>query len=361
MSDTPRSKPAIDGTAVDGAAPGTGAVDGTAVREAERRIAGRVHRTPLVRSQTLDRLAGCTLLLKAENLQRTGSFKARGNLNRLLALSDVERRRGVVAASAGNHAQGLAWAAREVGAPCTVVMPTTAPAVKLGATRAYGAEVEQIGTIYDDCEARAAEIAATRGMTLVHPCTDPDVVAGHGTVGLEMLADAPDVDTLVVPVGGGGLISGIALAEQAVREARPHGGATSRQVRIVGVQPEGSAPMLRSLEAGRPVVLDRVATIADGLAGREVYASTLDVVARCTEGIVLVSEQEMLDAMLLLMTRSKLVVEPSGAAGVAALLAGRIAVDPATRVACVLSGGNQDPDLLARWILRGVEGAAVAH
>ncbi|MGD8393940.1 MAG: threonine/serine dehydratase [Candidatus Eiseniibacteriota bacterium] len=339
----------------------TPAIEPSAVREAARRIAGRLHRTPLVHCGTLDRLAGCTLLLKAENLQRTGSFKARGNLNRLLRLSDAERRRGVVAASAGNHAQGLAWAARDLGAPCTIVMPTTAPLAKLDATRAYGATVERVGTIYDDCEARAAAIAAASGMTLVHPCTDPDVVAGHGTVGLEILEEQPGVDIIVVPVGGGGLISGIALAAQAVRAAHPTGDPPPRRVRIVGVQPEGSAPMLRSLEAGHLVALDHVATIADGLAGREVYALTLDLVARWTEGIVLVSEQEMLDAMLLLMTRAKLVAEPSGAAGLAALLAGRVPVEPSSTVACVLSGGNQDPDLLARWIAGGVEGAAIAH
>jgi threonine dehydratase len=323
------------------------------IHQASRILEGRVHRTPLFFSDTLSRLTGHRVWLKAENLQKTGSFKPRGNIVRLARLSAAERERGVIAASAGNHAQGLAYAARAVGVPCTVVMPENAPPAKLAATRGYGATVELHGEIYDDAEAYAEELAEQSGMVTVHPCTDLDVVAGHGTVGLEILDELPSVTAIVVPVGGGGLVGGIAIA---VRESRP-----GVPVRLIGVQPEQAAPMHASLAAGRLVELSSAVTIADGLAGRTVYLLTLELVQRYLDDLVLVSEREMLDAILLILSRTKLLTEASGAASVAALLSGRIDLPPASTVVCVLSGGNQDLALLARWIEAGIEATGTAR
>jgi threonine dehydratase len=313
------------------------------IRDAARTIKGRVHRTPLVRSQALSLASGYEVFLKAENLQKTGSFKPRGALNRILRIPETERRRGVVAASAGNHAQGLAYAAAHVGIPALVVMPETAPHAKLEAVRGYGAEVEQVGRMFDDCVRRSEEICAARGMSYVHPCTDADVVAGAGTIGLEIVDDLPDVDAVVVPIGGGGLIAGIAVAVHALRP----------RAAIYGVQPRGSPPMERSFRAGRLIAVPKAATIADGLIGREVYQPTLDVVLAHCQDIVLVSDQALVDAIVTILTRCKLLTESSGAAAVAALKA--LDLPRGRRVVCVLSGGNQDLALLAGWIEHGLE------
>ena len=319
------------------------------IRAAAQALRGHVHRTPLLRSAALSNLHGAEVFLKAEVLQKTGSFKPRGALHRILSAEPAARARGVVAASAGNHAQGVAWAAATVGVPAIVVMPETAPRAKLDAVRGYGASVELTGTIYDDCVERAAELASTRGMMDIHPCTDVDVVSGAGTIGLEIIEDLPEVDVIVVPIGGGGLMSGIAVATRALRPG----------VTLYGVQPEGSPPMERSFRARRLSSVREVATIADGIAGREVYQPTLDVVLRHCADVVLIREEDMLDAILFILTRCKLLTEPSGAASVAAL--SKLDLPRGARVVCVLSGGNQDLGLLAQWIEHGVPATTVAH
>ncbi|HLW48275.1 MAG TPA: threonine/serine dehydratase [bacterium] len=310
------------------------------IRRAREVIAGRVHRTPLLSSALLGRLtpagraegAGVRLFLKAENLQKTGSFKPRGVLNKLRSLSDEEKRRGLITISAGNHAQALAYGAAAEGLRCIVVMLEGASETKVAASRAYGAEVVIHGTMHQAFE-KVEELRAARGLTLVHPFEDPFVIAGQGTVGLEVLEDLPDVDVVVVPIGGGGLISGIAAA---IKQTRP-------SARVIGVEPRGAATLTEALRAGRPVRLASVTTIADGLTAPIAGAHTLAHVRAFVDEIVLVSEDELAEGVRAVLQYAKLLAEPAGAAGVAALLAGRVAPLAAdARVAVVLSGGNVD-------------------
>ena len=314
------------------------------IRRAAAVVAPHLHRTPLVRSRTFSELAGHEVYLKCENLQRTGCFKPRGALNRLAGLSPQEQRRGVLAASAGNHSQGLAFAAASRSIPVTVVMPESASPSKIEATRAMGAKVILQGEIFDDALEAALELRASSGMTFVHPCTDPEVVAGAGTLGLEIVDDLPEVDAVVVPVGGGALISGIAVA---VRALRP-------EARVWGVEPETAPAMERSLHAGRLITLESARSIADGMAGRAVFQYTLDHVTALCAGVRLVSETAMLQAIRLLLSRAKLLTEAAGAAPLAAILAGLPDLPPGSRVVAVLSGGNLDLDVLARWIREGL-------
>ena len=317
-----------------------------AVRRAASRIAPRVHRTPLLRCAALDRLTGFEVHLKAENWQKTGCFKPRGALNRTAHLDAEERRRGVLAASAGNHAQGIAYAAAAEGIPVRVVMPANTPASKIEATRAMGAEVILHGAIFDDALDEAMRLREATGMVFVHPATDPWVVAGAGTAGLEILEDLPSFDALVCPVGGGGLLAGIGTV---VRERLPG-------ARLFGVNAAGADAMARSFREGRVVHLEKAASIAEGIAGRSGIAETLDLLKGLVEEIVTVTDEEILEALLLLLTRAKLVTEGAGAAPLAALLARRVALPRGSRVVLVLSGGNVDPDRLAQWILDGPPG-----
>ena len=326
----------------DGGSSGAGAgIDAAAVRAAAELLRGAVIRTPLLPLQKPGERPG--ILLKAENLQRTGSFKVRGAVNCLRRLPPELRRNGVVAASAGNHAQGVALAAAEAGVPALIVMPTGAPMIKVEATRAYGAEVVLAGDSFDQAYEEARRLQAERGAYFVHAFDDPQVIAGQGTVALEILEDLDDVDLIVVPVGGGGLISGIAAY---VKEVRP-------KVRVVGVQAEGAPSLYRSLQAGRLVEVERVRTIADGLAIKEPRERTFELIRRYVDDMVLVSEDEIAAAILLLLERSKLVVEGAGAVAVAALQAGRVPVSPGRTVA-VLSGGNIDVNFISRIIERGL-------
>jgi threonine dehydratase len=315
-----------------------------AIRRAAAVIAPHVHRTPLLRCATLGRMTGVEVHLKPENWQKTGSFKPRGALNRIATLTPEEARRGVLAASAGNHAQGLAYAAAARGIRMMVVMPARATAAKLEATRSLGAEIVLHGEIYDDALARSLEIARETGMTYVHPNADPDVLAGAGTIGLEIAEDLPEVDAVVVPVGGGGLISGIGTA---LRAAAP-------RARIFGVNPEGAPAMARSFREGRPVTLERAASIADGMAGRSGTAETLPLVKRLVEDVVTVSESAILEAILLLLSRAKLLAEGAGAGPLAALLEKKVPLAPGAKVVLVISGGNLDLDRLAGWIRDGI-------
>jgi threonine dehydratase len=306
------------------------------VRAARERLGSRLHHTPLMTSRTLDARLGAQVSLKCESFQKTGSFKPRGALHKTLTLSDEARARGIVTVSAGNHAQAVAWASRQIGAPCVVVMPTSAPRSKLDAVRGYGAEVvlhDDRATLFD----RLREVERERGMTFLHPFDDPVVLAGAGTVGLEIVEDAPEVEVVVVPIGGGGLMGGVTVA---VKELRP-------STRVYGVELEAGPGMKPALEAGQPVPAPRPPnTLADGMTPPFVGALPLEIARQRLDGIVTVTEREIIEAMRLLMSRVKLVVEGSGAAATAALLAGRIPQIQGARVVSIVSGGNIDPERL---------------
>lgn len=311
------------------------------VLAAQQVIAGRLHRTLLMESTTLGARLGTSLLFKAESFQKTGSFKPRGVLNKIASLSPDERKRGLITASAGNHAQAVAWAAASEGLPSTVVMPETAPATKVAATRGYGGRVltePSTLTVFQ----RAQAVADEEGLTMIHPFDDPAIVAGQGTIGLEILEDLPDVGTIVVPIGGGGLIAGIALAVKSRRA----------DVRIVGVEPEGAAKMWQSRAAGRPERLTQIDTIADGLSAPFAGSLPFELVQRYVDDLILVSDAQICEAMVLLLERGKLVAEPAGAAALAALLAG-IKVQPGAPVVAILSGANVDAQRLGT-LLAGV-------
>jgi threonine dehydratase len=299
------------------------------IRAAQQHLDGRVHRTPLLGSRTLSERIGAATLLKVEAFQRTGSFKARGVLNRLRHLSADERERGLVTVSAGNHAQAVAWGAGLENVRAVVVMPERASAAKVEACREYGAEVVLHGDVFG-AFARMQELRDAHGYTLVHPFDDPHVIAGQGTVGAELCEDIPDVDLVVVPVGGGGLISGVAVA---VRALHP-------RARIIGVEPAGAPAVRRALDAGAPVRLEEVATIADGLGAPMTGPVALEHIRALVDDIVTIPDDSIVVALRFLLERCKLLVEPAGAAGVAALLDGTIIASG--RTAIVLSGGNID-------------------
>jgi threonine dehydratase len=299
------------------------------VRAAARRLDGVAHRTPVVTSRTLDERAEAEVFLKPECLQRTGSFKFRGAYTKISSLQPDALARGVVAFSSGNHAQAVALAARLLGASATILMPEDTPTAKLEATRGYGAEIVTYDRYTQDRGELGAALAEARGAELVKPYDDPLVMAGQGTAALELLADVPDLDALVVPVGGGGLVAGCATAAKALRP----------DIRVVGVEPETGDDTRRSLEAGRRMPMAVPRTIADGLQATEPGELTFEVNRRLVDGIVTVTDSEIVDAMRFLFDRAKLVVEPSGAVGVAALLDG--ALDGAgRRIGVVISGGN---------------------
>jgi threonine dehydratase len=302
------------------------------IRAAAERIAGRVHRTPILSAASLGARAGVRLYLKCENLQKTGSFKPRGALNKVLSLSAEERARGLVTVSAGNHAQAVAWAAQIAGAACTVVMPTAAPQSKIDATRGYGAEIvlhDDRATLFD----RLAEVRDARGLAFVHPFDDPGVVAGAGTIGLEILEDFADVDVVVVPVGGGGVLSGIASA---IKQVRP-------RVRVVAVELAEGPGLAPALAAGKPVPVTRPwGTLADGMTPPFVGSLAVQIAREAVDEIVGVTEAAIADAMKLLMTRAKLYVEGGGAAATAALLDGTLRLPAGARVVALVSGGNVD-------------------
>jgi threonine dehydratase len=298
--------------------------------------AGVVRETPVLTTRTLSERAGTTVVLKAENLQGTGSFKLRGAMSKLAALGDGSRN-GVVCGSAGNHAQAVAYAARTRGVPCEVFMPVAAPIAKTEAVQALGATVHMVGQTVDDAVAAAHARAIEAGMAFIHPFDDPDVIAGQGGVGLELLRQVPDMGRVVVPVGGGGLISGIAIA---IKSQRP-------EVEVVGVQVEACAPFAGSLKAGEPVAVESARTIADGIAVKRPGDLTLKLIDEWVDKLIVVSEDEVADAMVFLLERTKLVVEGAGAVGVAALLAGKLSAPVSGATVLVLSGGNVGAGLLA--------------
>lgn len=305
------------------------------VQEAQQIIRPVLHRTPLYTSRHFSSLCGGQVFFKAELFQKTGSFKPRGAINRLKHFSIEEKQRGIVTCSAGNHAQAVAFAASMEKIPCTVVMPSTAPVNKLEATREYGATVilhDQLSTIFD----RTEEVRRETGAIFLHPFNDPFVIAGQGTIGLEIYEDVPDADVVVAGIGGGALVSGIAFA---LKSLNP-------KVRVIGVEPVGAQTMTRAMKEGKPVRLEKTSTIADGLAAPVVGEWNLALVQKYVDDVVLVEDTEIGDAVKMLMERAKLLVEPAGAAGTAALLTGKLGDLKNRKVVLVLSGGNMSLDLL---------------
>jgi threonine dehydratase len=307
------------------------------IEAARARIDGRVRRTPVLSATRLGARVGVKLLLKAEHFQRAGSFKVRGALNKISCLTPQERARGVVAVSAGNHAQGVAWAAAELGVHAVIVMAATASAAKIAATRGYGAEVILVEGGIGAAFAHVEEVRQARGLTLVHPFDDPLIIAGQGSVGLEIVEDVPAVDTIVVGIGGGGLISGIALAAKARKPG----------VRVIGVEPAGGAVMRQSWDAGQPLEMTPV-TIADGLASPLAGTLTYAMTRALLDDIVTVTDEEIIAALKDLLVYCKLYAEPAGAASVAAILSGRLALAPDSTVVAVISGGNFDLEALKK-------------
>lgn len=322
-----------------------------AIRAAAERIAGIAHRTPLLSSRSLSDMAGAQVYLKAENLQRAGSFKVRGAVNRLATLGRDQLANGVIAASAGNHAQGVALASRLLGpglgfpdgVPCTIVMPRGAPMTKIQATSGYGATVVLHGETFDDALAEAQRRAQAQGKTFIHAFDDEAVVAGQGTLGLELAHDLPDADLVLVPIGGGGLISGVATA---LAELAP-------RCQVIGVQAEAATAATQSFRQGKRLAVAARPTIADGIAVGQPGALTLPIMQRLVRDVVTVSEEETAHAILVLLERTKLLVEGAGAVSVAALLGGKVPVQ-GNKVIAVLSGGNIDTTVIARTLQHGM-------
>ncbi len=314
------------------------------VREARDRVAETARHTPLDFSHTFSEMTGAEVHLKLENHQRTGSFKVRGATNRIATLTPEERERGVVTASAGNHAQGVALAATRLGVDSTIVMPETAPISKIEATQSYGGRVVLHGDDYNEAAERAHAIEAEEERTYVEAFDDWAVMAGQGTIGLEILDDLPEVETVVVPIGGGGLISGVATA---IKEQTP-------DTRVVGVQPEGASSVARSLEKGEVYERESVDTIADGLATRRIGDGTFEVIRERVDEVVTVSDSEIAVALVYLLERAKTLVEGAGAVGLAALLNDRFDYDEGEVVVPLLSGGNIDMNTLTTVVMRGL-------
>ena len=313
------------------------------VKAAAERISNSIYLSPCARSETFSQLTGNSVHLKLDNLQRTGAFKERGALNKLLTLSATERERGVIAASAGNHAQGLAYHAGRCGIHALICMPLTTPLTKVSATKSYGAEVILHGANYDDACEEAVRLGRQQNLTFVHPFDDDAVIAGQGTLGLELLRQYPQMEAVVVPVGGGGLIGGVGCA---IKESNP-------KVRVVGVQTARLPSMKVALTEGKPVTLGPAATIADGIAVRRAGDRTLPLVQKYVDEIVTVDEEEIANAVLLLLEREKTLAEGAGAAGLAALINHKVQL-AGKNVAVVICGGNIDVTLLSRIIERGL-------
>jgi threonine dehydratase len=302
-----------------------------------------IHHTPLSPSHTLSQMTGADVYLKCEHMQRSGAFKVRGAGYKISRLSPEQARVGVIAASAGNHAQGLAIAASQNNIPCTIVMPENAPLAKVTATQGYGAKVVLYGATYDDAYQHCCQLQRASGATFVHAFDDPEVITGQGTLGLEMLTDLPDADAMIVPIGGGGLISGIAIAARALKP----------DITIIGVQAAGAASCRASLDSGMLQTLPTIATIADGIAVKCPGALTFSIIQNLVDDVVLVEDEAIINAVLLLMERCKMVVEGAGATGLAALLSGAVSL-AGKKVLIPLTGGNIDMNLVGRFIEHGL-------
>lgn len=315
-----------------------------AIEAARDRIRDRIYLTPLAKAWNLSELTGVRVQLKLENLQVTGSFKERGALNRLLTLTDAERSRGVIAASAGNHAQGLALHATRLGVKATIVMPERTPLVKVARTRRYGADVVLHGASYHEAWLRAEEIRAETGAILVHAFNDIEIMAGQGTIGLELLEQNPTLQTVIVPIGGGGVIGGIGCA---IKETNP-------RIRVIGVEPRACPSMQQALAVGAPVEVELGRTIADGIAVKKVGQLSFDAVQRYVDDIVTVSEEDIARAIILLLEEEKVCAEGAGAAALAAVLDGQVPGLAGQRTALIICGGNIDINLMSQIIDRGL-------
>jgi threonine dehydratase len=304
-------------------------------------VAPDIYKTPLLTSRSLSERTGFDVRLKAEIFQKTGSYKIRGPLNKFTYLTEEQKRRGVICSSAGNHAQGVALAARIHGMHAVVVMAENATPSKIAATRGYGADVVLHGTIWDEANEKARQLVVERGLTYIHPFDDPQLVAGQGTLGLEIAEDWPDADVVVVPIGGGGLISGVSMALKSINP----------KIRVIGVESSGAPGMQRSVAAGHVVTLESVDCIIDGLRVKRVGEYNYAVVSRFVDDIVTLPDADIFDALVWVMAHCKLVVEGAAAAPVAALLHGKVAAPAGSKVVCVLSGGNVNLDQLngLRW------------
>ncbi|MBU5485009.1 threonine ammonia-lyase [Clostridium sp. MSJ-11] len=311
------------------------------IKIAQENIASVARKTPLFYSTTFSRESGYNVYLKCENKQKTGAFKIRGAYNKIVNLSEEEKARGVIASSAGNHAQGVAYAATALGIKSTIVMPQTAPQAKVQATKAYGAKVIQYGEVYDECYAKALEVQKEIGATFIHPFNDEDVIAGQGTIGVEILEELEDVDAIVVPIGGGGLISGIALAAKSIKP----------EIKIIGVQPSIIASSKASLEEGKIVTLPGVKSLADGISVKTPGDITFEYIRKYVDDIVTVSEDEIAYGIFCLMERSKLVSEGAGAVAISAVLNNKVNVK-GKNIVCLVSGGNIDIAVLSKIIDR---------
>ncbi|MDQ0188230.1 threonine ammonia-lyase [Alicyclobacillus cycloheptanicus] len=313
------------------------------ILEARKRLQGVIQTTPLDFSKTYSDLSGNEVYLKLENLQKTGSFKIRGAYNKLAALSDEERRHGVIAASAGNHAQGVAYAARALGTTCTIVMPEHASLAKIAATQRYGAQVVLQGATYDDAYAHAVSLQQAHGYTYVHAFDDPQIIAGQGTLGVEILEQLPTANTVIVPMGGGGLAAGMALA---LKTLRP-------EIRVIGVQAAAAAGFRASLDAGEVTTVASASTIADGIAVRRPGTLTFALAQQYVDDVITVEEEEIARSMVFLMERSKLVAEGAAAAALAAVIYRKVPADLG-QVVVLLSGGNVDVTVLSKIIEHGL-------
>jgi threonine dehydratase len=303
---------------------------------AKKRIESYIIRTPLLRVPALDDLLGCEVYLKAENLQHTGSFKLRGATNRLLVMSDQEKAKGVVCASSGNHAQGVACAAKRLGIDAKIVMPENCNIVKLQGVKKYGANAILEGTMSNQRESKARQLAEEEGRILVHPYDDDFIRAGQGTIGLEILEDEPEIDVVVVPIGGGGLISGVSVAVKFVK----------KEVKIIGVEPSGASRYVKSRLEHKPVRLESVNTIADGTRTDTANPTSFQMIENFVDELVSVEDSDIRVAMKECVTKSKLVAEPSSVMGIAAALSDCISVKPSDKVCFVITGGNNDLSLL---------------
>lgn len=306
------------------------------IKEAAARLAPYVKHTPILRAEKLDDILGCDVYLKPECLQKTGSFKIRGATNKILSMTDEERAKGIIASSSGNHAQGVAFAARLLGIKATIVLPTNAPQVKVDNTRALGAEVVQYGFGSIERYKKLYQLVDEYGYSVVHSYNDPALIAGQGTVGYEIMQDLQDVDTVVVPLGGGGVLAGVAVA---VKESNPH-------VRVVGVEPDRIPRYSESRKAGKPMEVELQDTVADGLMITTTGTNTYPIIEQYVDEIVAVSDESIVQALNEIVYKGKVLVEPSAAVGVAAVLSGKLQVKAGEKVCFVLTGGNIDPKKL---------------
>ncbi|WML36016.1 threonine ammonia-lyase [Clostridium sp. OS1-26] len=312
------------------------------IKKAQETIKDVVRKTPLFYTSTFSKQCGCNVYLKCENKQKTGAFKLRGAYNKVANLTEEEKSKGVIASSAGNHAQGVAYAATAFGVKATIVMPVTAPQAKVQATKGYGADVIQAGQVYDECYAKAVEVQKETGATFLHPFNDLDVMAGQGTIGVEILEELPDTDVIVVPIGGGGLIAGIATAAKAIKPS----------IRVIGVQPEIVASTKASLEKGKVVTLPGAKSLADGISVSTPGDVCFEYIKKYVDEVVTVSEDDIAYGMFSLMERNKLIAEGAGASAIGSLLAGKVSGIEGKNVVALISGGNVDIATVSKIIER---------